>query len=282
MTVGFPKLVEVRSHHRMKFGICSAPRALGEPQKLIDIFTEAGVDYFDWAIGSIMSSKEEFDNLRELIDHSSIKVEAFMAFFPPFHRITGPNVKLETVLEYAEEAMRRAKILGGEIIVLGSAGARKLPLGFDPEVARSQFIEFGRELGPRAEAAGITIAIEPLSTGEDNFITSVPQGADYVDAIGHPNIQLLADFFHMFEEDEPLENIVAAGPRLKHTHLADLGRVAPGFAKAGEADFQGFYRALRAAKYDARCSFEGKCDDLARQAKPIIAHMRERYAQSAE
>lgn len=265
----------------MKFGICSAPRALGEPQKLIDIFTEAGVDYFDWAIGSIMSSEDEFGKLLELIQKSPLKVEAFMAFLPPHHRITGPNVKLDAVLEYSVEAMRRAKLLGGEIIVLGSAGARKLPLGFDPEVARLQFIEFGRALGPLAQEAGITIAIEPLSSGEDNFINTVKQGAEFVDAIAHPNIQLLADFYHMFEDDEPLENVTDAGSRLKHTHLADLGRNAPGYGKGGEADFVGFFGALRSAGYDARCSFEGKAEDLARQAKPVIAHMRERYAQSA-
>ncbi|RYG72210.1 sugar phosphate isomerase/epimerase [bacterium] len=265
----------------MKFGICSAPRALGEPQKLIDIFSEAGVDYFDWAIGSIMASEDEFEKLLALIEISPLKAEAFMAFLPPHHRVTGPNVNLAAVLDYAEEAMRRAKLLGGEIIVLGSAGARKLPLGFDYEVARAQFIEFGKELGPRAQQAGITIAIEPLSSGEDNFINTVKQGAEFVDAIAHPSVQLLADFYHMFEDDEPIQNVVEAGNRLKHTHLADIGRVPPGTAKSGEADFVGFFGALRAAGYDSRCSYEGKADDLARQAKAIIAHMKERYSQSA-
>jgi sugar phosphate isomerase/epimerase len=265
----------------MKFGICSAPGALGEPQRLNDLLIEAGVDYLDWAIGAIMASEAEFEKLRLLVDSGPLKAEAYMAFLPPNHRVTGPNVNLASVLEYATEAMRRAKILGGEVIVLGSAGARKVPEGFDMAVARNQFIEFGRELGPRAQEAGITIAIEPLNTTEDNFITSVAQGADYVDAIGHPNIQLLADFYHMFEENEPLENVKNAGARLKHTHLADLGRVAPGYAQEGEADFVGFFGALRAAGYDARCSFEGKTEDLARQIKPIIATMKERYAQSA-
>ncbi len=177
--------------------------------------------------------------------------------------------------------MRRAKALGGEIVVLGSGGARKVPEGFDKKRALEQFSELCRELGPRAAEAGVTIAIEPLNSKEDNLINSVAQGAQIVDAVAHPNIQLLADFYHMFEDREPTQNAADAGKRLKHTHLADLGRLAPGFAE-GEADFVGFFAALRAAGYDKRCSFEGKTHDLASQAAPLLATMRARYAGEGE
>jgi sugar phosphate isomerase/epimerase len=264
----------------MKFGICSAPGALGEERRLIDILVEAGADYLDWSMGSVMASEAEFEKLRALIDQGPLRAEAFMGFLPPSQRVTGPNVDLQSVLEYATTGMRRAKALGGEVIVLGSSGARKVPQGFDFEVAKAQFIEFGRELGPRAQEIGISIAIEPLNTKEDNFICSVAQGAQFVEAIAHPNVQLLADFYHMDEENEPLSNIEKAAPLLRHTHLADTGRHAPGFVQT-EADIVGFFRALRNANYDARCSFEGKSDDLARQAKPLLAAMRQKYAQSA-
>jgi len=264
----------------MKFGICSAPGALGDERRLIDILAEAGADYLDWSMGSAMASAAEFEKLRALTDQGPLRAEAFMGFLPPTQRITGPHVDLQGVLDYATTAMQRAKALGGKVIVLGSAGARKVPQGFSFEVAKAQFIEFGRELGPRAQEIGIFIAIEPLNTGEDNLICSVAQGAQSVEAIGHPNIQLLADFYHMDEENEPLSNIQNAAPLLRHTHLADTGRRAPGFVEK-EADIVGFFCALRAAGYDARCSFEGKTDDLARQAKPLLRAMREKYAQSA-
>ncbi len=264
----------------MRFGICCAPGALGNEQRLIEILAEAGADYLDWSMGSLMASDAEFEKLRALVAQGPLRPEALMAFLPPTQRVTGPDVKLGATLEYASKAMRRAREIGGEIIVLGSAGARRVPAGFSMERARAQFIEFGREIGPRAAEIGVVIAIEPINRGEDNLISSVAQGADYVDAIGHPNVRLLANFYHMTAENEPLQNVVEAGARLKHVHLADWGRVAPGTAKAGEADFVGFFGALRSAGYDARCSYEGKTDDLARQAPAIIAAMRERYAQS--
>ena len=187
---------------------------------------------------------------------------------------------MSLALDYASEAMRRCRALGAEIIVLGSGGARRLPDGWAPTRGLDQFETFCRELGPRAAEAGITIAIEPLNHTEDNLVNSVAAGAAIVDAVSHPNIRLLADFYHMFHDDEAVEDVAKVGDRLKHAHLADLGRVAPGFADEGEADFVGFFRALNAAGYDNRCSFEGRTTDLAAQAKPIIAHMKQRQGEA--
>ena len=264
----------------MKFGICCAPHALGEPARLLEIMSGAGADYVEWAVGAVMSSEAEWENLGATLENSRLKPEAFNAFLPPSQRITGPDVKLQQTLDYATEAMRRCRALGAEVIVLGSGGARKLPEGWAPTRGLDQFETFCRELGPRAAEQNIVVAIEPLNHTEDNLVNSVAAGAAIVDAVAHPSIRLLADFYHMFHDDEPTENVAKVGARLVHAHLADLGRVAPGCAREGEADFVGFFRALRAAGYDARCSFEGKTDDLAAQSKAIIAHMKKRYADS--
>jgi hypothetical protein len=41
----------------MKFGICCAPGALGSVESLLDVMAQAGADYVEWAIGSLMASK---------------------------------------------------------------------------------------------------------------------------------------------------------------------------------------------------------------------------------
>lgn len=264
----------------MKFGICSAPGALGDERRLIEILVEAGADYLEWSVGAMMASEGEFEKLRSIVALGPLRPEAFMAFLPPHHRVTGPGVDLESTLNYATTAMQRGRALGGEIFVLGSAGARKVPHGFDPDHAKAQFVQFCRELGPRAQEIGLVIALEPLNRSEDNLICSVAQGAETVRAIAHPHVRLLADYYHMREENESLHDVDAAASLLCHTHLADTARKAPGFVQP-ESDISGFFGALRRANYDARCSFEGKIDDLARQAKPILAAMRQKHAQCA-
>ena len=266
----------------MKFGICCAPNALGEPARLLEMLAEAGADYVEWGVGATMQSNEEFDRLQAVVAQAPLKPEAFNGFIPAHLRITGPDIDLQGALDYASEAMRRCSALGAQIIVLGSGGARKLQDGWAPTRGLDQFETFCRELGPRAADHNVTVVIEPLNRSEDNLVNSVAAGAAIVDAVSHPNIQLLADFYHMFHDDEATDDVAKVGERIKHTHLADLGRVAPGFAGEGEADFVGFFRALDAANYDARCSFEGRTEDLAAQAKPIIAHMKQRHAQAVE
>ncbi|RYX81818.1 sugar phosphate isomerase/epimerase [bacterium] len=264
----------------MKFGICTAPGALGDPARFLDVLAEAGADYVEWTVGSLMASEGEFEKLCAIAEKSPIKPEAFCVFLPPHHRITGPNVNLASVLNYAGEAVRRIEQIGGEIVVLGSGSARKVPDGFPMDEALRQFKEFARELAPLAAQRNVTVVIEPLNTKEDNLITSVSKGAEITRDVDRDAIRLLADFYHMNEEGEGVQSVVDANGLLHHTHVADLGRVAPGCAKEGEADFVAFFGALKAVGYDARCSFEGKTDDLSRQAKPLLNHLRERFQQA--
>lgn len=276
----------------MKFGICCGPSSLGEgPEglaRLMDVMKNAGADYLEFGVGVTDADNDstKFDGLRQLLADAPLKIEAFNGFIPPHHRITGPDVDLPKLLNFAGTALKRCKQIGGEVVVLGSGGARSVPAGFSPETARDQFIQFGRELGPIAADAGMTIAIEPLNSREDNLINSVAQGAAIMDEIGQSNIRLLADLYHIAEDKETLENTANAGVRLAHTHLADIGRVAPGYAKEGEEDFLGFFRALRTAGFDklgdnARCSFEGSFEDMAAQSASVLSLMRQRWNESA-
>lgn len=258
----------------MRFGICTAPGALGDPARLIDTLAEAGADYVEWTVGSLMASDGEFERLRAVARNGPIKPESFCTFLPPHQRITGPGVRLASVLDYAGEALRRIAALGGQIVVLGSGSARRVPQGFAMDEARRQFIGFARELGPLALEQGVTVAVEPLNSHEDNLITSVSEGAALVREIAHPSIRLIADFYHMNQEGEAVASVFEAGDVLCHTHVADFNRVAPGFAKGEAADFLVFFGALKGVGYDERCSFEGKTDDLTRQAKPLLAHLK--------
>lgn len=280
----------------MKFGICCglssfAPQVQDQPLSsiphLMDTLVASGADYVEFTVGSVLPEQDEqaFAELRDILAPFPLKIEAFNSFLPGSQRITGPHVDTQAVLNYCRTALTRCKALGGDVVVLGSAKARSVPEGFDKAVADKQFVEFCRELGPVAQEIGITITIEPLNSREDNLVLSVAEGARIVDEVAHPSIQLLADLYHMTEESERIENVGDAGARLRHTHVADLGRVAPGYAPNGEADFLGFFRELRRAGYDAlpnpRCSFEGSFEDIEKQAKPTIDLMRRRWEESA-
>lgn len=274
----------------MQFGVCVDPKSLlqhqeaGDLSDFLDELKEAGVEYWEFPVGAAVAPEAEWERLRAMVESTSLSVPAFNSFVPAVHRITGPDVNLPGVLDFCRLALHRCRALGGDVVVLGSAGARRVPPGFDPQRAQEQFVEFCRALGPLADAADMDIAIEPLNGQEDNLILSVTRGAEIMDEVAHPRIRLLADFYHMIEEQEPPAAAARAGARLRHTHLADLGRVVPGFAPEGEADFVGFFRALRESGYTdrpyARCSFEGKMNDLQAQVPPMMDFLHARWRQS--
>jgi len=273
----------------MKFGICCSPQQFatrdGETvaglERLVEVLAAAGADYVEFPVAVVQAEGDVqgFEALRGALETHGLRAQAFNSFIPGHQRIVG-EVDLNAVLAFCQVALSRCKALGAEVIVLGSGSARRVPEGFDAQRARSQFIEFCRELAPIADDVQVDIAIEPLNKREDNFCNSVQDGAALMDEITHPRIRLLADLYHMSEENEPMQNVADAGARLAHTHVADRARVAPGTA-AEEEDFVGFFRALRAADYRARCSFEGSFDNVETQIAPMIQFLQRRWRESA-
>lgn len=277
----------------MKFGICCGPTALAQENesvkdsvaRLMETLKRAGAEYVEFPIASLKpeEDKSTFTELLEAVKGAPLKVEAMNGFIPGHHRITGENIDVPKVLSYCDEALSRAHQLGVPVVVLGSGAARKVPDGFDRNRALDQFTEFCHQLGPIAQKHQIHIAIEPLNTREDNLINTVAQGAQAVQAVNHPYIQLLADFYHMFADNEPLSNITDSGQYIRHTHLADTGRITAGTAEE-EADFHGFFRALKdsgyAARPDARCSFEGRIESIQEQSKAMFAFLNKRWEES--
>ncbi|HLX61458.1 MAG TPA: sugar phosphate isomerase/epimerase family protein [Planctomycetota bacterium] len=275
----------------MKFGVCCgpgsfAPEVKNQPPRpvtqLLDMLTAARADFAEFCVGAVTPDEPEsaFEKLFNDVSKYKLRVEAFNSFIPAKYPITGPHADLKAALGYCSRALPRCRALGGEVVVLGSGAARRFPEDFPRERAEAQFIEFCKELGPIAESNKLTIALEPLNSSDDNLCVRVDHGARLVDAIGHPHIQLLADQFHIAYEKEPYENIFHAGARLRHVHVADVGRVAPGFAPIGEENFIGLFKILKQIKFPGRCSFEGKFDNIDAQTAPMIAFLRKRWEEA--
>lgn len=244
------------------------------------LLKDAGYDFIEMSVANLLmpqAPETEFEAKTETMGPLALPVRSCNGFFPATLKLVGPEVKMDEVLAYADTAFRRAKRFGIPFIVLGSGGARKSPDGFDLAKAREQFIDVARRLGPLAAPQGVTVVLEPLNKGETNLINSVADGADYVDAIGHPNIQLLADIYHMTRENEGPDAILKAGARLRHVHIAEKAeRTSPG--TAGD-DFRPFFKALKAIGYKGGISVEGKWGKvLADELPRALRTMKEQWA----
>jgi sugar phosphate isomerase/epimerase len=176
------------------------------------------------------------------------------------------------LVRYAATAFQRARQAGIEIIVFGSGGARQIPDGFSQAKAEEQFLAYLKELGPLAAQHNVTVVIEPLNAAECNFILSVPEADALVQAANHPNIGVLADFYHMTRQGQTPDDIRRHGARLRHVHVAEnADRTAPGIA--GD-DFRPFLRALRDTGYRGAIAIECKWRDFAADVRTGVAALR--------
>ncbi len=250
----------------MKIGCCAG---LDRMQLVQDL----GYDYIELGVGTVKpeSPDDEWEPISEEIKSYDIKPEAFNCFLPGDLRVTGPEIDKYRQERYVRNAFARIEEIGGEVVVFGSGGARKVPDGFDMAEAREQIVEFATMAGQVAGQHGITLVFEPLNKGETNVINSVAEGMEFVKAVDHPFVKVLADLYHVMEENEPLSHIRDAGEDLMHCHTADTGRLYPG---SGSYPTKEFMTILKEIGYQGRLSVEAIMKDFDNEAPKALEFLR--------
>jgi sugar phosphate isomerase/epimerase len=227
------------------------------------VFREHGARFLTAGTGDFLvpdQGDDVFAKQLEILAASPLPVLACNGFIrPPHLRCVGADANHDAVLQWADVAFRRLKQAGGRIIVFGSAGSRALRDGWSRKEADQQFVALLKRMGPLAEKQGIIVAVEQLQASECNYINRIGEAAGLIRQAGHPNIRVLADFFHMASMGDGPAELREAMDVVTHVEIAEKGgRTFPGVA--GD-DFRPLFRVLRAAGYQGAVSIEGKGTD---------------------
>jgi sugar phosphate isomerase/epimerase len=233
----------------------------------------AGFDFMEATVVSLLPEQDEaiFAPLLARYQTAPLPVRACNVFLPGDLKVVGPAVDAERLRHYVRVALSRAARIGAELVVFGSGTARSIPTGFARERALDQLVDFLQLVGSAAVAAGVTIAIEPLNRKESNVINSVAEAVALAQRVDHPAVRVLADFYHMDEEGEPLSEISRHAAWLAHIHVADSGRLAPGL---GTYPYDRFVAELNQAGYRGLVSVECRWGEFAAEAGPAVAFLR--------
>ena len=201
-----------------------------------------------------------------------LRVPSCNLFLPGTLRLTGPEANEKEILGYVDTLMQRAREAGVGIIVFGSAGARQLKEGQDPEQAKRELIAISRKMAAVAQKYGRIIAIENLNRSEDNFVNSLALVTEIVKAVDHPNFRITADIYHMKREGEAPSAIAAAAPYLVHCHIAEKeNRRAPGTTKD---DFVPYLAELKKAGYKGNITIECRWENMKEECRPALSYLR--------
>jgi sugar phosphate isomerase/epimerase len=105
-----------------------------------------------------------------------------------------------------------------------------------------------------AEKAGAHLLLEPLNRYETHYLRRLEQAASIIERVPHPNLKIMADFFHMSIEEVDIPGAIRkAGNLIAHVHLADSNRLLPG---QGHTDFQAGFAALKDTGYSGYMALE--------------------------
>ncbi|UYO01398.1 MAG: TIM barrel protein [Devosia sp.] len=125
-----------------------------------------------------------------------------------------------------------------------------VPAGVTPEAAEAKFVDNLGWAAERLESAGVEALIEPINPVDmpGYGLSSLAQAERVLAAVGHDNLGLQYDVYHMAMTGEAVvDNFRRLLPRIGHVQVADMpGRHEPG---SGQVDYAAVFAAIAEGGY---------------------------------
>ncbi|MCB5713010.1 sugar phosphate isomerase/epimerase [Lactonifactor longoviformis] len=104
-----------------------------------------------------------------------------------------------------------------------------------------------------AAKSGVVLMLEPTAA-DSNLVESCEDAINMMEDVGKENVKLMFDTTHaLYRNEVPSDYVYLMGENLKHIHMADNDRKAPG---TGGCDFVDIMRALKEIHYDGYVTME--------------------------
>lgn len=185
---------------------------------------------------------------------------------------TNPNE------EVRKEAVRKTK----QIIEFASYLEANINIGrirgqychqIPKEVTYQYAVDAFKELSEYSGKKNVRIALETVTIMQTNFINTLEEGTQMVDAVDNPNFRLMMDIFHLnLEENNIYEAIRKYSTYNMHVHLADNNRRYPGHCGL---DFEKIINQFKECGYNQDFSIEVfQIPNQEETAKRAIAHLK--------
>lgn len=213
-------------------------------------------------------------DIKNILDDNGIAVSSML---PAPGGGAGYNVASQNPLERAAAVEMYKKVTelcaqwGGETL-LYVAGWQTF--GTTRKDALSWSRDGLAEVADFAAQYNITVCVEPTSA-DSNLIDSCDDTLDLIEHVAKPNVAAMFDTFHtLYRNEVPTDYVYRMAEKLKHIHLADIDRQAPG---NGVVDYPSLIAALKEVKYDGYITMEigfnrrnVEPDEIARSAHDYI------------
>lgn len=235
------------------------PNVLDDLPKILKTIRGAGFDAID-----VPDDPQKAREIREIANPLGLAIPAIVGAWAFWHggeeRDLGSRKEdvRKTGIAYARRCIDLAVEVGASILeICAVPTVLEYPVCSEPlAIIRQNFVESTREICLYAEKSGVDILIEPINRfeGYAGFINNFDDALSVIGEVDAPNLGVLADFFHMNIECVSIcESLRDASDRVRHVHLADSNRLAPG---CGHIDFSAVLRTLADIGFDGYMSLD--------------------------
>jgi sugar phosphate isomerase/epimerase len=179
-----------------------------------------------------------------------------------------PTVRRRTG-EYFKTLVEVCADLGGKVVVIGSPKQRNLLPGISYDDAEEYAAAVVRMAMAACRQYDVTIALEPLSPAEGDFMLTAESGIRLAEMVESPHCKLHLDVKAMCSEAKPIPEIIRdSRDWLVHFHANDANLLGPGM---GDVDFRPIFAALKEIDYGGWVSvevfkYEPSPDEIARRS----------------
>jgi len=246
----------------MKFGICNEIFKGWENEKVFSFISGLGYTGLEMAPFVFAESVENVsgetrEEIRRLSEKYGVSIigSHWLLAKPDGLSLSSRDASVrEKTADYLCRLAEFTSDTGGELMVLGSPKQRSIEEG---QTREEVYENVKKGLVPALEICRdkkMDICLEPLTTGETNFINTAEEAIEFIEDVSHPCLKLHLDVKAMCAESKTIPDIIRDSRKhLRHFHTNDRNRMHPG---SGDVDYAPIMEALRDIGYAGWLSLE--------------------------
>lgn len=246
----------------MKYSICNETFQGWPLDKAMEFAAQTGYEAIEIAPFTLARSVTEIaasrrQEIRKTAERFGLSISAIhwvLARTEGLH-VTHPDTEVRRrTSRYLEDLVQFGADVGAPFLIFGSPKQRDLQSGITASQGRDWALETFAPAVRIAEAAGVTICLEPLAPTETNFLNTAAEVIELIERFRSPAARLILDVKAMSSESKSIPDIIHdSREHLAYFHANDRNLKGPGF---GDVDFRPILAALRDVGYTGYVSIE--------------------------
>ncbi len=205
----------------------------------------------------------DLDRIKQQIDQTGVEVSAILVqskdpavqkMIANTHGIVNSDA-LPAFVTAIQESIAAAQKIGCRNIVVTTGNEVG---GLSRQQQHDNIVAALKAAAPLAEAAGISLVLEPLNVLVNHkgyYLTTTAEGVEIIKEVGSDYVLLLYDVYHQqITEGNLINNIKDNIAYIGHIHVGDVpGRKQPG---TGEINYKNVFKAIRETGFSGFVVFE--------------------------